>query len=110
MDTLVHIGLLNAVLATGLAILAAAARVLRRRPAFVHALWLLVLLKLLTPPFLVIPISWLPRAEPESPVPERTTQSNSIRTVDRAEPLPSPGGPTTTDRIEPRPAERSENL
>src|SRR5215831_409166 len=86
MDTLVHIGLLNAVLATGLAILAAAARVLRRRPAFVHALWLLVLLKLLTPPFLVIPISWLPRAEPESRVPEWTKQSSSIGRVVRGEP------------------------
>jgi beta-lactamase regulating signal transducer with metallopeptidase domain len=110
MDTLVHIGLLNAVLAMGLALLAAAARVLRRRPAFVHALWLLVLLKLLTPPFLVIPISWLPRAEPESRVPEWTTQSGGIRTVDRAEPLPSPRAPTTTDRTEPQPADASENL
>src|SRR5215831_8806092 len=109
MDTLVHIGLLNAVLATGLAILAAAARVLRRRPAFVHALWLLVLLKLLTPPFLVIPISWLPRAEPESRVPEWTKQSSSIGRVVRVEPLPSPRAPTTTDRTEPLPADPSEN-
>jgi beta-lactamase regulating signal transducer with metallopeptidase domain len=110
MDTLVHIGLLNAVLATSLAILAAAARVLRCRPAFVHALWLLVLLKLLTPPFLVIPVSWLPRAELESGVPEWTKQSSSIRTVDHVEPLPSPRAPTTTDRTEPQPADPSENL
>ena len=110
MDTLVHIGLLNAVLATGLAILAAAARVLRCRPAFVHALWLLVLLKLLTPPFLVIPISWLPRAEPESCVPERTKQSSSTRKLAGAEPSPGPGAFVPADRTEPQPADPSENL
>jgi beta-lactamase regulating signal transducer with metallopeptidase domain len=66
MDTLVHLGLLNAVLATLLALLAAAARWLRFRPALVHALWLLVLLKLLTPPFVAVPVTWWPRSDPES--------------------------------------------
>src|SRR5262249_42510892 len=61
MDTLVHLGLINAALATVLALLAAAARCVCRRPAVAHALWLLVLLKLLTPPFVPVPISWLPR-------------------------------------------------
>src|SRR5207249_8996097 len=34
-----------------------------RRPALVHSLWLLVLLKLLTPPLWPIPLSWLVRSE-----------------------------------------------
>src|SRR5215471_11797470 len=110
MDTLVHIGLLNAVLATGLAILAAAARVLRRRPAFVHALWLLVLLKLLTPPFLVIPISWLPRLEPESRVPEWTKQSSSTGKLVGAEPLPGPAAFVPADRTEPEPVDPPDNI
>jgi beta-lactamase regulating signal transducer with metallopeptidase domain len=87
MDTLVHVGLLNAVLATGLALVAAAARFLRRRPALVHALWLLVLLKLVTPPFLAIPIGWLPSAGPISPAQEITSQQG-IGTAGREEPLP----------------------
>src|SRR6516225_6107694 len=69
MNTLVHLGLLNAVLATFLALLALAARFLCRRPALVHALWLLVLLKLLTPPFLALPITWLPSPESATPPP-----------------------------------------
>ena len=56
MDALLQIGLTNAVMATVLAILAALASKLCRRPAVAHALWLLVLLKLLTPPLLWIPI------------------------------------------------------
>jgi beta-lactamase regulating signal transducer with metallopeptidase domain len=86
MDTLVHVGLLNAMLATGLALLPAAARLLRRRPAIVHALWLLVLLKLITPPFLAIPISWLPRVEPTHPKDERTIDS-AHRTSEHEEPF-----------------------
>ena len=63
MRTLLELGLGNALLA---ALLAAAAYAVGRcwhKPALSHALWLLVLLKLLTPPFLAIPIAWLPRSE-----------------------------------------------
>ena len=49
-DTLLAVGLWNAVGATLLALVATAAGRLYRRPAVLHALWLLVLLKLLTPP------------------------------------------------------------
>ena len=97
MDTLVHVGLLNAVLAIGLALLAWAARLLRRRPAVVHAIWLLVLLKLITPPFLDIPIGWLPRAETTAPTQELTIQS-AAGTLGHAEPVPPDGAPTTTDQ------------
>jgi beta-lactamase regulating signal transducer with metallopeptidase domain len=57
MDTLVHFGLTNALLATGLAlIVAGVAFLFRRRPAVVHGLWLLVLLRFLIPSFYPIEI------------------------------------------------------
>jgi bla regulator protein BlaR1 len=61
-DTLLQIGLVNAVLATLLALLAAATACVCRRPAVVHSLWLLVLLKLLTPSLVALPIPWPARA------------------------------------------------
>lgn len=63
METLVHLGLLNAALATVLALLAAAARLVCRRPAVIHGLWLIVLLKLITPPLLPIQIASWPDSE-----------------------------------------------
>jgi bla regulator protein BlaR1 len=56
-ETLLNLGLANALSATVLAILVAAlARLLARRPAVLHCLWFLVLLKLLTPPLFEIPL------------------------------------------------------
>lgn len=46
----------------------AAGLFLRRRPALVHALWLLVIVKLLTPPIYELPL--LPAAPPESAGPQ----------------------------------------
>ena len=46
MDSLVQLGLSNAVVAGGLAIVAALVGALARKPALTHCLWLLVLLKL----------------------------------------------------------------
>jgi beta-lactamase regulating signal transducer with metallopeptidase domain len=63
-ETLLHVGLTNAVMAAGLAVLAAAVSGLCRRPALTHALWLLVLVKLLTPPLVNLPIPWY-----DNPVP-----------------------------------------
>jgi beta-lactamase regulating signal transducer with metallopeptidase domain len=61
-ETLMTIGLANAVGASVLALVAlTAAR--RRRPALTHALWLLVLLKLVTPPLWQVRFSW-PADEP----------------------------------------------
>src|ERR1700722_4927310 len=57
MSALLQIGLTNAMVATAIALLAAAAGKFCRRPALGHALWLLVLLKLVTPPLIVIPIT-----------------------------------------------------
>src|SRR5262245_34729365 len=59
MDTVVDAALLNALLVVPLAVFAAAVSHLLRRPAVAHALWLLVLLKLLTPPLLRLPIPWV---------------------------------------------------
>ena len=57
METLLNLGLANALSATVLAILVAAlARLLASRPAVLHCLWFLVLLKLLTPPLFEIPL------------------------------------------------------
>jgi beta-lactamase regulating signal transducer with metallopeptidase domain len=55
LDTLVYFGLVNAATATALAIVALVLGRFCRRPAVVHSLWLLVLLKLVTPPLIDIP-------------------------------------------------------
>src|SRR5260370_4555993 len=58
METLVHAGVSNALAATILAVLLAGIAHLCRRPALVHSFWLLVLLRLLAPPFLAVGIPW----------------------------------------------------
>jgi beta-lactamase regulating signal transducer with metallopeptidase domain len=55
-ETFVYAGLGNAAAATVLALLAAGLGRVVRRPALAHSLWLLVLLKLLTPPLLALPV------------------------------------------------------
>jgi beta-lactamase regulating signal transducer with metallopeptidase domain len=55
---MLEIGLSNAVLACVPAALALAVGLTCRRPALVHALWLLVLLKLVTPPLFRVPLPW----------------------------------------------------
>ena len=55
-------------MATGLAVVAAAVARLCRRPALGHATWLLVLLKLITPPLVVIPIALPEPAKEDEPV------------------------------------------
>jgi beta-lactamase regulating signal transducer with metallopeptidase domain len=56
MDTFLRIGLSNAVAATALALIAAGVSRFARRPAVTHVLWVIVLLKLITPPLLAIPV------------------------------------------------------
>ena len=74
MRTLLEIGLSNALIASGLAVIAALASRLGARPALRHALWLLVLLKLVVPPLRQVPVE-LPRpnlaivAEEPAPAP-----------------------------------------
>ncbi len=68
METLLRIGLSNALMATVFAVLVAAFSRICRRPAVIHSLWLLVLLKLLTPPFWNIPLAWPDRWQSATPV------------------------------------------
>src|SRR5579859_1176740 len=56
MDTLLRIALTSALGATALAVVAAMLSPLVRRPALTHVLWLLVLLKLVTPPLFGVPV------------------------------------------------------
>jgi beta-lactamase regulating signal transducer with metallopeptidase domain len=56
MHPLVEVALVNAVMASLFALVAAAAGSWFRRPALSHALWLLVLVKLITPPLWRVPV------------------------------------------------------
>ncbi len=59
METLFYAGLSNALTATFLALLVVClGRFLGRRPAVLHCLWLLVLVKLVTPPLYEVPVPW----------------------------------------------------
>src|SRR4051794_22887480 len=99
MDTLLHLGVSNALLAGLLALVAALVARFARRPALAHGLWLLVLLKLLTPPLLPVPIP-LPSCGTESPVQEPAEPNLLARDLVTSAPLPiAPTG------LEPTPAE-----
>lgn len=58
MTSLVEMGLSNALAALLLAIVAVVVGLVCRQPALVHALWLLVLLKLVTPPLVPVAVPW----------------------------------------------------
>ncbi len=64
MDTILQTGLSNALVASALALVAVLVGYFYRRPALVHGLWLLVLLKLVTPPLVPIQIAWPAQVEP----------------------------------------------
>ncbi len=66
MSALVPIGLANAVCAGVLALVAVLVGRFCRRPAVLHGLWLLVLLKLVTPPLWPVTVAHLPQ-EPAAP-------------------------------------------
>jgi beta-lactamase regulating signal transducer with metallopeptidase domain len=68
MRTLVELVLSNAAIATLLALVAAVVGRYCRRPQVVYALWLLVLLKLVTPPLIRTPISILPSGAEAIPI------------------------------------------
>ncbi len=57
MESLVHTMLSNALVAAGLAILPLCVRRVVHSPALVHTLWLLVLLKLISPPVVSLPLA-----------------------------------------------------
>lgn len=59
MTWLLEVGLSNLAVAALLALIAAMAGRCFKRPALTHALWLLVFLKLITPPLVPLPLGWL---------------------------------------------------
>src|SRR5262245_8430615 len=96
MTTLLSVGLANAVVAAGLALLAAAAGRFSKRPALAHSLWLLVLIKLITPPLFWLPVAALPATEPAAvaqafappPAPSAATPVPEERMILPAEDVP----------------------
>ncbi len=93
MALLVQIGIWNAAAAAVLALVAAAVARLIRRPALTHTLWLLVLVKLVTPPF--IPVSWPASTDEPPPRFAEALPASPIAIVEAApdagvEPVPEP--------------------
>jgi bla regulator protein blaR1 len=71
MSSLLEIAVCNLIVAALLALPAALAGLWGKRPALTHALWLLVFLKLITPPLFRYPIDWpTPPATVQEPVAE----------------------------------------
>ena len=87
MQTIFEIGLSNAVFATILAVVAFVITRLWRAPALGHVLWLIVLVKLITPPLVSVPVSGLAPAWDKILV--RATPSPDTRPVTVSSQLPS---------------------
>src|SRR5262249_33691952 len=104
-------GMSNALMATLLALLAAAAGRFCRRPALVHCMWLLVLLKLVTPSFVVFPIPWTdaPKtqiktsAEP-TPALDTITKEQDAESDQADEVMPTAGAISPWDNAESLPS------
>src|SRR5262245_9273578 len=69
METLFWIGLENAAAALVLALPVALLGLFLRRPALLHALWVIVLLKLVTPPVIRIPVGFSTLGRDAAPAP-----------------------------------------
>lgn len=83
MQDLLAIVLANAVMATLLALFAAFVTHFIRRPALKHVLWLLVLVKLITPPAWTLPSGWL-EPKPEQQVATETAVDPTAWLVEHA--------------------------
>lgn len=81
MDTLAEVGLWNAAGATLLALFVIAAARVPRRPALVHALWVVVLLKFVAPAIVPIPVPWEPSTDavPSVPTPAAAGSADDSR-------------------------------
>ena len=118
MEVLWHAALSNAAWACGLAVLAAVVGRWGRRPALTHGLWVLVLLKLITPPLWSLALPQSPEVAPGNGIAERTTLPESTPEPDRqpdvdlteeSTPTPEPALPpadesTPEDSAKPSPA------
>src|SRR5437879_1834094 len=90
--TMLQVGAANAACAALLALAALAAGRWSRRPALTHGLWLLVLLKLVTPPLFPLPLAWLP-AEPAAPPAPPAEPVYLVVLSDGPAPLPAAAAP-----------------
>src|SRR5258708_3908208 len=114
MQTLLEIGLSNAVVAAVLALLAGASRLVPR-PALTHSPWLPVLLKLITPPLFTIPITWSPleTTTSEQDQPERQAAAAHTANQEMAAVflptvhVPSSSEVSSSPEIESQPAQRA---
>jgi beta-lactamase regulating signal transducer with metallopeptidase domain len=101
MDFLLTVGLGNAAVATALALLALVVDRTLRRPVLSHVCWLLVLVKLVTPPLVTLPWFWPGTA----PTPVSDAERITVAPVS-TEPEPPPERATATEpaeRLEARP-------
>jgi beta-lactamase regulating signal transducer with metallopeptidase domain len=96
LETVLTVALTNAVVALALAAVALIVGRVVRRPALTHGLWLLALLKMVTPPLFPLSVSW-----PETSLPPETvgvatpvvTNEEIVIRVGEAEPDPPPVEP-----------------
>src|SRR5262245_55845577 len=93
MATLEQMVLSNALTATALAMLAVAVGLVCRRPALLHGLWILVLLKLVTPPIYPVEIFHLSAPEP-------TAAMNDSAILSDAEKAEQPANDLLTSDLE----------
>src|SRR5438105_1286477 len=89
MSMFLEIGLSNALAAAVLALLAGASR-LARRPALTHSLWLLVLLKLVTPPIVALSITWPGGTQATAIEPIKAGNSIELVAAEEANAAPQP--------------------
>src|SRR5260370_36821591 len=92
--SVMHAMLGNAAVAAVLAVLALGVRYTCRSPAVRHLAWLLVLLKLVTPPLVIIPLSVLPASwsePPAEPAPLNPSILYSPPSASAGQNLPSTG-------------------
>src|SRR5438132_7848480 len=101
METLIHAGLLNALFAAVLAVIVAGLTVsCRRRPAVVHALWVLVLVKFLVPSVCPVEVPWW-RPSPtqiDAPEPVVVQEHPFTERIGAADEAPDP-----TENLSPEP-------
>ncbi|MBN9117558.1 MAG: hypothetical protein J0I06_00015, partial [Planctomycetes bacterium] len=103
--TVVHAMLSNAAVAALLALAALAVGRFCRSPRVRHAVWLVVLLKLVTPPLFDVPLAVLPaswEAEPAGPPAVRVFVSPPAATASRAPVDAAVSAPAACDRYRPR--------
>src|SRR6185312_4525290 len=80
----------NAVTAAALALLAGAIGLLVKKPAVMRAAWIIVLLKLLTPPVWTVPVQWPAERPHQQVAPVQTiTTPNLPAMVDLSSELPA---------------------